>query len=49
MFRHGDAEEAIASKLGLPRNEVKLLLKVHKLAVNGQPAGNDLTSSAAAC
>lgn len=50
MFRHGDAEEAIASKLGLPRSEVKLLLKVHKLAVNGQPAGgNDLTSSAAAC
>lgn len=35
MFRHGEAEAIIASKLGLPRNEVNLLLKVHKLAVNG--------------
>jgi hypothetical protein len=37
MFRHGSGEELIASKLGLPRNEVKLLLKVHNLAVKGGP------------
>ncbi len=35
MFRHGEREESIATKLGLPRNEVKLLLKVHRLAVAG--------------
>ncbi len=38
MFRHGECEDSIAAKLGLPRNEVKLLLKVHKLAVIAQPA-----------
>ena len=37
MFRHGEAEELIATKLGLPKNEVRLLLKVHKMAVNGTP------------
>ena len=36
MSRHGEAEENIALKLGLPRNEVTLLLKVHKLAVAGE-------------
>lgn len=35
MFRHGEQAENIASKLGLPRNEVSLVLKVHKLAVDG--------------
>jgi hypothetical protein len=35
MFRHGDDAESIASRLGLPRNEVVLLLKVHNLAVTG--------------
>jgi len=38
MFRHGEAEELIATKLGLPKNEVRLLLKVHKMAVNGTAA-----------
>ena len=50
MFRHGEAEDSIASKLGLPRNEVSLLLKVHKLAVDGAPipiAQEPLTSSSA--
>jgi len=37
MFRHGEAEENIATKLGLPRNEVSLVLKVHQLAVDGAP------------
>ena len=37
MSRHGEAEEQIASKLRLPRNEVALLLKVHKLAADGPP------------
>lgn len=40
MFRHGEDERDIASKLGLPRNEVKLLLKVHKLAVDAPPIAN---------
>jgi len=35
MFRHGEAQEHIASRLGLPRNEVALVLKVHKLAADG--------------
>lgn len=32
MLRHGAAAESIASKLGLPRHEVALLLKVHQLS-----------------
>lgn len=36
MLRHGEAEDNIASKLGLPRNAVTLLLKVHKLSSEGQ-------------
>jgi hypothetical protein len=35
MFRHGEDAESIASRLGLPKNEVILLLKVHNLAVTG--------------
>jgi hypothetical protein len=35
MFRHGADAESIASRLGLPKNEVILLLKVHNLAVTG--------------
>ena len=35
MYRHGEGEEQIASRLGLPRTEVALLLKVHKLAADG--------------
>ena len=35
MFRHGEGTEKIASKLGLPKNEVSLVLKVHKLAIDG--------------
>ena len=52
MSRHGEAEDSIASKLGLPRNEVSLLLKVHKLAVDGASlsiAPEPRTSSSAAC
>ena len=37
MFRHGEAEENIATKLGLPRSEVSLVVKVHQLAVEGAP------------
>lgn len=35
LFRRGDDSSRIATVLGLPRNEVELLIKVHKLAVNG--------------
>ena len=35
MYRHGEGEEQIASRLGLPRTEVALLVKVHKLAADG--------------
>ena len=35
MSRHGEAQEHIAARLGLPRNEVALVLKVHKLAADG--------------
>jgi hypothetical protein len=35
MSRHGEDAESIASRLGLPKNEVVLLLKVHNLAVTG--------------
>jgi hypothetical protein len=35
MFRHGEDAGNIASRLGLPKNEVALLLKVHNLAVTG--------------
>jgi hypothetical protein len=35
MFRHGEDAESISSRLGLPKNEVVLLLKVHNLAVTG--------------
>ena len=37
MFRHGADEGDIASKLCLPRNEVRLLLKVHRMAVDRPP------------
>ena len=40
MFRHGEDAETIATRLSLPRNEVLLLLKVHKIAVSGQAAGD---------
>ncbi len=40
MFRHGDNAESIASRLGLPRSEVLLLLKVHNLSVTGFQAGS---------
>ena len=35
MFRHGEDAGNIASRLGLPKNEVVLLLKVHTLAATG--------------
>jgi hypothetical protein len=44
MVRHGDAEEQIASRLGLPRNEVALVVKVHKLAANGPRVGTAAVS-----
>lgn len=47
MFRHGGDAESIASRLGLPKNEVVLLLKVHNLAVTGsmgQAASRQLKS-----
>ena len=37
MSRLGEAEENIAVKLGLPRDEVALVLKVHKLFVESPP------------
>lgn len=36
MFRRGDRPEGIAQSLNLPRGEVELLLKVHRLAVDGK-------------
>src|SRR5581483_4579856 len=47
MFRHGEAEELIATKLGLPKNEVRLLLKVHKMAVTGTAAAHSSNGAAA--
>lgn len=38
MFRRGDHPDQIATSLNLPRNEVELLVKVYKIAVNGNPA-----------
>ena len=35
LFRRGDDPRHIATVLGLPRNEIELLIKVHQLAVNG--------------
>lgn len=34
LFRRGDAPEQIASALRLPRNEVDLLLKVHRTVIS---------------
>lgn len=34
MHRRGEAPEQIAASLGLPQNEVALLLKVHRLAAD---------------
>lgn len=36
MSRLGEPEANIASKLGLPRNEVTLVLKVHRMAAGGE-------------
>lgn len=33
MHRHGETAEQIAATLNIPRNEVELLLKVHKTAL----------------
>lgn len=33
MHRHGETPEQIAATLNIPRNEVELLLKVHKTAL----------------
>lgn len=40
LFRRGEEDREIALKLGLPLYEVRLLLKVHNLAVNGPAAGD---------
>ncbi len=40
MSRRGEDVQQIASKLGLPANEVKLLLKIHNMAANGSPQEN---------
>jgi len=40
MFRHGEDGLEIARKLGLPRSEVALLIKVHKMAVD-PPSNSD--------
>ena len=41
MSRRGDRPENIAASLNLPKGEVELLLKVHRLAVDGRlPARN---------
>jgi hypothetical protein len=41
MLRRGDRPENIAASLHLPKGEVELLLKVHRLAVDGRlPARN---------
>jgi len=37
MARRGEDAHEIASKLGLPTNEVKLLLKIHKMATDESP------------
>jgi hypothetical protein len=34
MHRQGDSTEKIAASLELPRQEVELLLKVHRIAIN---------------
>jgi hypothetical protein len=43
MARRGEDAHQIASKLGLPANEVKLLLKIHKMAADEspRPGGNN--------
>jgi hypothetical protein len=33
MRRRGESTETIAGALGIPRNEVDLLLKVHRMAI----------------
>ena len=35
LHRRGESTEAIAATLGLRRNEVELLVKVHRMAVSG--------------
>jgi hypothetical protein len=37
MSRRGEPEENIAASLSIPRKEVELLLKVHRLVLNGSP------------
>jgi hypothetical protein len=37
MSRRGEPEENIAASLSIPRKEVELLLKVHRLVLNGPP------------
>lgn len=39
MCRRGDRPESIAASLNLPRGEVELLLKVHRMAVDGRLPG----------
>ncbi len=38
MIKNGEASECIAATLGLPRNEVELLIKVQRLLSDPQPA-----------
>ena len=42
MWRRGDGADVIAASLCLPKNEVELLLKVHRLSANpgGSPASH---------
>jgi hypothetical protein len=35
MHRHGDAAERIAAALEVPRQEVELLIKVHRIVIGG--------------
>ena len=37
MSRRGEPTENIAASLSIPRKEVELLLKVHRLVLNGSP------------
>ena len=41
MSRRGDGAETIATSLHLPKREVELVLKVHRLAVDGRLAARD--------
>jgi hypothetical protein len=35
MFRHGESPDQIASALKVPRQEVELLIKVHRIVISG--------------